>query len=112
MGRALSRDLRDGAVATVEGGLPCRQAAQRFGSVRRARSAGGNWCWLMACPQARLRGRDRRTAKIGDQAAVILEGIKRHADPTVAGVAGDTWRDQQQRHALALFCPAPDHMRE
>jgi hypothetical protein len=69
----------------------------------------------MACPQARLRGRDRRTAKIGDQAAVILEGIKRHADPTVAGVAGvagDMWRDQQQRHALALFCPAPDYMRE
>lgn len=66
-------------------------------------------------PAGKVRSSDRRTAKIGDQAAVILEGIKRHADPTVAGVtgdAGDTWRDQQQRHALALFCPAPDHMQE
>ncbi|WP_326523579.1 helix-turn-helix domain-containing protein, partial [Sphingomonas sp.] len=31
MGRALSRDLRDRVVAVVEGGVSCRQAAERFG---------------------------------------------------------------------------------
>ncbi len=39
MGRALSRDLRDRVVAAVEGGLSCRQAAERFGCKRGVEAA-------------------------------------------------------------------------
>lgn len=34
MGRGLSRDLRDRVIAAIEGGLSCRQAAERFFDIQ------------------------------------------------------------------------------
>ena len=41
MPKSLSFDLRSRVLAAIDGGLSCHQAAARFGSAHRARSAGG-----------------------------------------------------------------------
>lgn len=84
MGRALSRDLRDRVVAAVAGGVSCRRAAERF-----VVSAGSAIRWRQLAlahgtPAAKPQGGDRRTAKIEDHAAFILEAIATEADPTLA----------------------------
>ncbi len=84
MGRALSRDLRDRVVAAVEGGLSCRQAADWFGV---SAASAIRWRQLVLAhgtPAGKIRGGDRRTAKIEDHAAFILEAIEQQPDPTLA----------------------------
>lgn len=88
MGRALSRDLRDRVVAAVAGGLSCRQAAQRFGV---SAASAIRWRQLMLAhgtPAGKVRGGDRRTAKIEEHAAFILDAIQQQADPTLAELRG------------------------
>lgn len=73
--RASSRDLRDRVVAAVEGGVSCRRTAERSGV-----SAAGPIRWRQLAlahgtTAGKVRDGDRRTAKIGDHAAYILEAI-------------------------------------
>ena len=86
MGRALSRDLRDRAVAAVEGGVSCRRAAERFGV---SAASAIRWRQLVLAhgtPAARPQGGDRRTAKIEEHASFILAAIEQQSDPTLAEV--------------------------
>lgn len=88
MRRALSRDLRDRIVAAVEGGLSCRQAAERFGV---SAASAIRWRQLMLAhgtPAGKVRGGDRRTTKIEEHAAFILEAIRHQPDATLAELRG------------------------
>ena len=84
MGRALSRDLRDRVVATVESGLSCRQAAERFGVSAASVIRWRKLVLAHGTPAGKVRGGDRRTAKIEDHAAFILAAIERQPDSTLA----------------------------
>lgn len=84
MGRALSRDLRDRVVAAIEGGLSCRQAARRFGVSPASAIRRRQLVLAHGTPAAKIRGGDRRTAKIEDHAAFILKAIEQQPDPTLA----------------------------
>lgn len=66
MGRALSRDLRDRVVAAVEGGLSCRRAAERFGVSAASAIRWRQLVLAYGTPAGKVRGGDRRTAKIED----------------------------------------------
>ncbi|SON58469.1 transposase (plasmid) [Hartmannibacter diazotrophicus] len=75
MARTLSRDLRDGVVAAIDGGLSCRAAAARLGvSV----SSAIRWRQL-ALEHGRAvvkpRGGDRHSGKIEAQGGFIRELI-------------------------------------
>jgi transposase len=86
MGRALSRDLRDRVVAAVEGGVSCRRAAARFGV---SAASAIRWRQLSVAhgtSAAKPQGGDRRTAKIENEAAFILDVIEQQPDPTLAGL--------------------------
>ena len=84
MGRALSRDLRDRVVAAVDGGVSCRRAAERFGVSAASAIRWRQLALVHGTPAAKAQGGDRRTAKIEDHAAFILQAIERQPDPTLA----------------------------
>ena len=84
MGRALSRDLRDRVVAAVEGGMSCRRAAARFGVSAASAIRWRQLAVVHGTPAAKPQGGDRRTAKIEDHAALILDAIEQQPDPTLA----------------------------
>ncbi len=84
MTKALSIDLPERVVAVIDGGLSRRQAAARFGVsvssairwhalVRRTRTA-----------KPRRQGGDRRSDRIDAHADVILGGVAKHPDITLA----------------------------
>jgi transposase len=84
MGRALSRDLRDRVVAAVEGGVSCRRAAERFGVSPASAIRWRQLAVLHGTPAAKPQGGDRRSIRIEDHAAFILEAIEQQPDPTLA----------------------------
>jgi len=84
MGRALSRDLRDRVVAAVEGGVSCRRAAERFGVSAASAIRWRQLALRHGTPAAKPQGGDRRSTKIEDHAAFILEAIEQQPDPTLA----------------------------
>jgi transposase len=64
MPRVLSQDLRERVVAAVEGGMPCRRAAERFGV---GAASAIRWRQLVqqhGTPAAKPQGGDRRSAPI------------------------------------------------
>lgn len=83
MGRALSRDLRDRVVAAVDGGVSCRRAAERFGVSAASAIRWRQLALVHGTPAAKPQGGDRRTAKIEDHAAFILDAIEQQPDPTL-----------------------------
>ena len=84
MGRALSRDLRDRVVAAVEGGVLCRRAAERFGVSAASAIRWRQLAVVHGTPAAKPQGGDRRSTKIEDHAAFILDAIEQQPDPTLA----------------------------
>jgi transposase len=84
MAKALSIDLRERVLKAVDGGLSCRQAAERFGvsassAIRwydRRRKKGN-------CGPKALGG-DRRSGRIEAYAALILSLIEEKPDMTLA----------------------------
>ena len=84
MGRALSRDLRDRVVAAVEGGVSCRRAAERFGVSAASAIRWRQLALRHGTPAAKPQGGDRRSTKIEDHAAFILDAIEQQPDPTLA----------------------------
>jgi transposase len=84
MAKALSIDLRERVLKAVDGGLSCRQAAERFGvspssAIRwhDRRRKGGD------CGPKPLGG-DRRSGRIEGYAALILSLIDEKPDMTLA----------------------------
>ena len=111
MAKALSIDLRERVLKAVDGGLSCRQAADRFGvsassAIRwhdRCRKGGG-------CGPKPLGG-DRRSGRIEAYAALILSLIDEKRDMTLAelqarlaekriGVGIGTLRRFFERHGI------------
>jgi transposase len=84
MAKALSIDLRERVVKAVDGGLSCRQAAERFGV-----SASSAIRWLDRRRKEgdcgpRVLGGDRRSGRIEAYAAPILSLIDEKPDMTLA----------------------------
>jgi len=73
MPRVLSQDLRERVVAAVDGGMSCRGAAERFGVSAASAIRWRQLALRHGTPAAKPQGGDRRTARIEDHAAVILE---------------------------------------
>ncbi len=62
MAKALSIDLRQRVVAAIDGGLSCRQAAERFWRQR-------SQCYPLAQPSQESRGHHSQAARRGPQIA-------------------------------------------
>jgi transposase len=83
MGHPLSGDLRDRALAAIDGGMSRRAAAERFGV-----SAASVIRWdqrrrLEGHARPRPQGGDKTSHRIEAQAEVILEAVKRQPDITL-----------------------------
>ena len=84
MVKALSLDLRERVLAAVDGGLSCRQAAERFGV-----SAASAVRWVQrrrkqGTAEASPQGGDRRSARIEAHGDDILAIIAQTPDITLA----------------------------
>ena len=84
MSRPLSLDLRVRVLAGVASGLSHRQAGERFGVSAASAIRWRQLALQHGTPAAKPQGGDRRTAKIEDHAAFILDAIKLEPDPTLA----------------------------
>jgi transposase len=88
IGRALSPDLRDHVVTAIEGGLSCRQAAERFGVSTTTAIRWRPQLLAHGTPAGKVRGGDRRTAKIEDRAAFMPGTIRQQPDSTLSELRG------------------------
>lgn len=88
MAKSLSVDLRQRVIAAIEGGLSCRQAAERFGV-----SAASAIRWRDRQKTAgdftpRKQGGDRRSQRIEKHARFILDTLEAKSDITLAELRG------------------------
>lgn len=113
MGHPLSSDLRDRALAAVDGGMSRRGAAERFGV-----SASSVIRWderrrLEGHARPRAQGGDRNSHRIEAHAAFILEAVRVEPDVTLeelrvllaargVGVAVSTLWRFFRRHGVTL----------
>lgn len=101
MARALSFDLRSRVLAAIEGGLSCRQAAERFGVSassairwRALRRAGGDG-------RARLQGGDRLSRRTEAHAGLIAAALDEMPDITLVEL-----RDRLAQHGASTSITA------
>lgn len=83
MAKALSSDLRSRVVAAIDGGLSCRQAAERFGV---SAASAVRWAALRRRTgevTARPQGGDRRSRHIETHADLILHLVEEMPDITL-----------------------------
>ncbi len=83
MAKALSSDLRSRVVAAIDGGLSCRQAAERFGV---SAASAVRWAALRRRTgdvMARLQGGDRRSRHVETHADLILGLVEETPDITL-----------------------------
>lgn len=83
MAKALSSDLRSRVVAAIDGGLSCRQAAERFGI---SAASAVRWAALRRRTgdvTPRLQGGDRRSRHIEIHADLILGLVEETPDITL-----------------------------
>ena len=103
MVKALSIDLRERVLKAVDGGLSCRQAADRFGvsassAIRwrdRRRKEGDR--------RPKALGGDRRSGRIEAYAALILSLINEKPDMTLDELQAAPRREAHRRRASALY---------
>ncbi len=84
MAKALSVDLRQRVVSAIDGGLSCRQAAERFGV-----SAASAIRWRGRLKEAgdiapRQQGGDRKSHRIEAHSQLILDAVTAKPDITLA----------------------------
>ena len=83
MPKVLSQDLRERVVAAVEGGMSCRGAAARFGVSAASAIRWRQLALRHGTPAAKPQGGDRRSLKVEDHAAMILEALEQQPDMTL-----------------------------
>jgi transposase len=84
MAKALSIDLRQRVVAAIDGGLSCRQAAERFG-VSAASAIRWRGRHIKAGDIApRRQGGDRKSQRIEAHSQLILDAVTAKPDITLA----------------------------
>ena len=93
MARSLSPDLRMRVIAAIDGGLSCRQAAERFGV-----SAASAIRWRSRQREVgdfapRQQGGDRKSRRIEAHAQFILDAVDLKSDITLAEL-----RDRLSQH--------------
>lgn len=96
MTRALSVDLRQRVVAAIDGGLSCRQAAERFGV-----SAASAIRWRSRLKEVgdivpKRQGGDRKSQRIEAHAQLILDAVTAKPDITLAEL-----RELLTRHGIS-----------
>ncbi len=84
MTRALSVDLRQRAIAAVEEGASCRQAATRFGASASSAIRWRSLSRLVGEARPKQQGGDRRPGRIEAHAATILAAPGRKSDIALA----------------------------
>ncbi|MGY2803898.1 transposase [Bradyrhizobium sp. USDA 4506] len=97
MAKALSVDLRQRVIATIDGGLSCRQAAERFGV-----SAASAIRWRGRQKETgdiapKQQGGDRKSRRIEAKSQLILEAVAMKPDITLAEL-----RDQLKKHGVSV----------
>jgi transposase len=96
MARVLSVDLRQRVIAAIDGGLSCRQAAERFGV-----SAASAIRWRGRLKEAgniapKQQGGDRKSRRIEAKSELILDAVAAKPDITLAEL-----RDQLKKHGVS-----------
>ncbi|UPT84904.1 IS630 family transposase [Bradyrhizobium barranii subsp. apii] len=96
MARALSVDLRQRVVAAIDGGMSCRQAAERFGV-----SAASAIRWRGRLKKVgdivpKRQGGDRKSQRIEAHSQLILEAVTARPDITLAEL-----RELLKRHGIS-----------
>ncbi|UPT84464.1 IS630 family transposase (plasmid) [Bradyrhizobium barranii subsp. apii] len=96
MARALSVDLRQRVVAAIDGGMSCRQAAERFGV-----SAASAIRWRARLKKVgdivpKRQGGDRKSQRIEAHSQLILEAVTARPDITLAEL-----RELLKRHGIS-----------
>ncbi|MCP3468079.1 transposase [Bradyrhizobium sp. CCGUVB23] len=96
MTRTLSVDLRQRVVASIDGGLSCRQAAERFGV-----SAASAIRWRSRLKEVgdivpKRQGGDRKSQRIEAHAQLILDAVTAKPDITLAEL-----RELLTRHGIS-----------
>jgi len=86
MGRYLSLDLRDRVIAAIEGGMSCRQAAERFGV---SAASAIRWRQLALVHGPPLHSRN--STKGGDQPTTLLSAIA-ETRSSQRPIAATMWR--------------------
>jgi transposase len=100
MAKSLSLDLRQRVIAAIDGGLSCRQAAERFGV-----SAASAIRWRSRQREAgdfatKQQGGDRRSRRIEAHAPFILNAVDTKSDITLAELR-DKLKDHGARASIA-----------
>jgi len=83
MGRYLSLDLRDRVIAAIEGGMSCRQAAERFGVSAASAIRWRQLALVHGTPAAKPQGGDQRSGRIEAHGDFILATIAEQDDITL-----------------------------
>jgi len=83
MGHPLSCDLRDRALAAVDGGMSRRAAAERFGVSCSSVIRWDQLRRVQGHARPRPQGGDKSSRRIETQAEVILEAVRRQPDITL-----------------------------
>ena len=96
MAKALSVDLRQRVMAAIDGGLSCRQAAERFGV-----SAASAIRWRGRLKEAgdivpKQQGGDRKSQHIEAHSHLILDAVTAKPDLTLAEL-----RNQLKQHGVS-----------
>jgi len=97
MAKALSVDLRQRVMAAIDGGLSCRQAAERFGV-----SAASAIRWRGRLKEAgdivpKRQGGDRKSQHIEAHSHLILDAVTAKPDLTLAEL-----RNQLKEHGVSV----------
>jgi transposase len=100
MAKSLSLDLRQRVIAAIDGGLSCRQAAERFGV-----SAASAIRWRSRQREAgdfapKQQGGDSRSRRIEAHAPFILNAVDTKSDITLAELR-DKLKDHGARASIA-----------
>ncbi|MCP1926411.1 transposase [Bradyrhizobium elkanii] len=112
MARALSVDLRQRVVATIDGGMSCRQAAERFGV-----SAASAIRWRGRLKEVgdivpKRQGGDRKSKRIEAHSAIDSgrgDSEAGYHARRVARTVETSWNIDWHRVALAFFPAQKDH---
>ena len=104
MAKTLSEDLRVRVIASVDGGLSCREAAARFGI---GVATAIRWVRVWRDPgatRAMPKGGDHRSKSIEAHAAAILAAVEAQKDITLVELAALLDREHGARCAPSTIC--------
>ena len=88
MAKSLSIDLRHRVIAAIDGGLSCRQAAERFGVSAATAIRWRDRQQKSGAFTPQKQGGDRRSQRIEEHAQLILDAVSAKSDITLVELRG------------------------